>query len=115
MTTTFANLIARVTRTAFRAGYSDGLAWDLEAFGSADDVARDVDGWDDATIQAIGVSDFRQRCGIDSEELSEQEDAEAFGVACRQYNRGAYAGATATDGRTGHAPAGNARCAGQLT
>ena len=105
----FANLIARVTRTAFRVGYSDGLAWDLAAFGSAEDVARDVEGWTEATIQAIGVSDFRQRCGIDSEDLSEQDDAEVFGVACRQYNRGAYAGATATDVRTGLAPAGNAR------
>lgn len=84
---------------AYAAGYSDGLEWDLDGFESHENVVRERYGWDEATINAIGVSAFAAHVGL-PEDYNEDE----WEDACEQYNSGAYAGATAKSGRSGLPP-----------
>jgi hypothetical protein len=88
---------------AFEAGYRDGLGWDLGDYATAKDVRAERRGWDDASLQAMGVRDFCQHVGLRTEEA--HPDSIKLGVACREYNAGAYAGACAPQNeRTGMSP-----------
>lgn len=85
---------------AYKAGLSDGLAWDLSDFGSWEDVERSREGWDAATINALGSDACARRWGVRAE-------GPEWECACGDYNRGAYEGATAREGRTGPPPGGS--------
>lgn len=93
---------------AYNAGYRDGLAWDLDGF--ADRDALTISGWDEATINAIGVKRFAKSCGLrgmrrPGGEIDFQWDGGAVARwerACEEYNEGALAGARAPQNqRTG--------------
>lgn len=80
---------------AFLAGLNDGLAWDLDGFASVDAVRASKTGWDESTINAMGVGPCAKAWGVDAE-------GDAWEAACEDYNRGAYQGATADQAeRTG--------------
>jgi len=75
------------TSLAYKVGYADGLAWDLDGFASHEDVQMERHGWDVA------------HCGITVTEGDEWEKA------CADFNAGAHAGACAPQSeRTGKAP-----------
>jgi hypothetical protein len=82
---------------AYEAGLKDGLAWDLDGYSTWADVERARDGWDDATINAMGRAWCRRAWGVGL------DDDEAW-QACAAYNRGAYEGATTREGRSGLPP-----------
>ena len=84
---------------AFDVGFADGLAWDLDGYASVGAIAPY--GWDEATINAMGADNCRRAWGV---QLGASGD-ETWGVACEEYNRGAYRGATAPQTeRTGLPP-----------
>lgn len=87
-----------MTSRAFEAGLADGLAWDLGGFETWDDVEGEREGWDEATINAMGGDWCRRTWGIPF------GDGEAWQRAMVDYNRGAYAGATIREGRSGAPP-----------
>jgi hypothetical protein len=74
---------ARLSR-AFRAGIDDGLDWDLDGFDTWD-AAEAETGWDEATINAMGVSHCAREWRVD------EEDEEAWGQACTEYESGVRA------------------------
>lgn len=85
---------------AYRAGLADGLDWDLSGFDTWERVERDRDGWDTATLSAVGVDKTLASWGVAPDATEEQRDH-----ACRQYNRGAHEGATSPQSdRTGAPP-----------
>lgn len=90
-----------VLAKAYAAGLKDGLAWDLEDFDSIEEVKHSGTGWDEATIQAVGISACSHAWGIPPNE----DGDEIWGATCEAYNRGAHEGATAPqEERTGLAP-----------
>ena len=88
----------RHEQIAYEAGLADGLAWDLDGFDTWADVERAREGWDEATISAIGSEACRKAWGV------AEGDNEAWDEACSAYNRGAYEGATTRKGRSGLPP-----------
>ncbi len=85
---------------AYRDGYSDGLAWDLDGYASHEDVQRTGANWDEATINAVGRTEFARHLGI-AEDASDDD----WSRAIAEYNAGAQAGATAPqDQRSGLCP-----------
>lgn len=83
----------------YSAGYADGLAWDLDGYASSHELQQEHEGWDAATINAIGRAKFLERVGLPAGEGPEFDAA--FSTACSEYNRGARDGALAPQGRTG--------------
>lgn len=73
---------------AYDAGYADGLVWDLSGFSSRESLQAEKNGWDEATINAVGLTEFAQAVGADPE-------SNAWEKACSEYNRGAHEGALA--------------------
>lgn len=73
---------------AYRDGYSDGLAWDLDGFACVEDVQTETEGWDSATINAVGRSKCAEKWGV-------SEEGPEWDQACHEYNRGAHVGACA--------------------
>ena len=80
------------TTAAYRAGYADGTAWDLDGFDSWDDVRTSRDGWDEATINALGTEAFLARCAPHT-----GAEGPEWSAVCAEYNRGAYDGALSDD------------------
>jgi hypothetical protein len=76
---------ARSLSHAYVVGYTDGYAWDLDGCESIRDLSPE--GWDEATINAMGPTWCREAWGVSSDD--------DWGQACDDYNRGAYAGAMA--------------------
>lgn len=94
------DLDVRAESRAYEAGYEDGLAWDLDLFGSADELR--AEGWDSATINALSSRDLAEHWGLPLRAIETGSDL--FADACRDYNRGCLAGARAPqDERTGAA------------
>lgn len=84
---------------AYKAGYSDGLAWDLSGFACHEDVVTETRGWDEATLNAMGSVAFAAHCGISLTERA------VFEKDCAEYNAGCHAGACADQSeRTGSPP-----------
>jgi hypothetical protein len=83
---------------AYEAGLKDGLAWDLDGYDTWADVDRAREGWDEATINALGSDACREAWGVNA------DDDEAWSEAMDAYNRGAYEGATTREGRSGLLP-----------
>lgn len=78
---------------AYRVGIEDGLVWDV---GGMDSIPRE--GWDEATINAMGSAWCRDAWGVPQGETGD----DAWGEACHEYNRGvrdAIAGARSIDTR----------------
>jgi hypothetical protein len=94
-----------LTTTAYNAGRDAGLAWDLDDFATLEDVRRCKQGWDDATINALGAEAFGALCGLTPEQVAER--GEDWARACLEFNKGAWHGALeGQDERTGCAPRG---------
>ena len=87
---------------AYAAGYKDGLAWDLDAYASWEDVERATTGWDDATLNAISTDEAKRLWGA----AGVDDESPAWGRAMFDYNRGAYDGACQREGRSGLPPRG---------
>lgn len=86
----------RVKSKAYRDGYRDGLAWDLDGFRDRDHLLRSPEGWDAATINAMGSAHCAKRWGVRTVGGLRWEQA------CADYNAGAFAGAcVAQEARTG--------------
>ena len=83
---------------AYECGYIDGLEWDLDGFDDWNDVRHTTDGWAFATISAMGVSECRRAWDVP------EEDDDAWSQAIDDYDRGAYRGVTAPEGRRGMGP-----------
>lgn len=79
---------------AYDAGYKDGLAWDLSDFSSLQEIEQSKQ-WDDATINAIGSTEFAVHCGIEAAEGDYPAFRDAFSLACVDYDKGARDGAVA--------------------
>ena len=87
-----------MTTLAYESGYRDGLAWDLDGYESVEEVRAARNGWDSATISALGSSVCAEAWGVSAE-------GDAWEHACHEYNRGAHAGACAPqEERTGLPP-----------
>ena len=69
---------------AYQAGFADGQQWDYDA----PEVQRD--GWDDATISALGSIAFGRHVGLTAAETEDR--GEAWRKACADYNRGCVDG-----------------------
>ena len=91
--------------TAYFAGLVDGLAWDLDGYASADAVRASKEGWDEATINAIGATMAASKwLPNESDPEAVEDDPDAWSDVCAAYNRGAYEGATRPqEERTGKA------------
>jgi hypothetical protein len=70
------------TSKAYLDGLKDGAAWDVNHL-NPDHIPRE--GWDGATIVAMGVGPCADAWGVDS------FDAEEFTQACAEYNAGCHA------------------------
>lgn len=81
---------------AYREGFADGLAWDLDAYETIADVERDRSGWDEATIDAMGLTACVEAWGVPRDTSGEPEP-DAWSAACRDYNEGAHAGALSSE------------------
>jgi|HubBroStandDraft_2_1064218.scaffolds.fasta_scaffold2069185_1 hypothetical protein len=74
------------TRTdAYLDGLEDGAAWDLDGYGGDAAKAAEDDGWDTATVNAMGQLHVLRVWGVESAESDDYE------VACRAYNAGVKA------------------------
>jgi len=71
---------------AYEVGYEDGQQWDY------DSATVQPEGWDEATINAIGSTKFGERLGLSAIDIEERGDA--WSKACNDYNRGCVAGVT---------------------
>ena len=69
-----------MTTKAYRDGLKDGEAWDFLGEQSKDEVP--ADGWDEATLNAVGISACKKAWGVKSDD----DLAHAAG----EYNRGVY-------------------------
>jgi hypothetical protein len=85
------------TTKAYRDGYRDGLAWDLDGYETTTALRSATTGWDEATINAMGSAACAKAWGVPRE-------GTAWEAACRDYNRGAHAGALAVQSRRSGLP-----------
>ena len=70
-----------MSKAAFEDGLKDGFVWDLSGFESTAEAARTADGWDTATINAMGAAHCAKNWGV-------SEGTDAFSAACSEYTRG---------------------------
>ena len=75
---------ADIRKSAFDAGFRDGLEWDYTP------AEIESDEWDTATINAMGVLRFGGHIGLSDNETAARESA--WQEACEAYNRGCVAG-----------------------
>lgn len=91
---------ARVS-DAFLDGLEDGLAWDLDGFDDAADVARAPSGsWTDATFGAMGTDRYALRWGV-------EVGSDGWSKAADDYELGCLVGALADQGERSGLAAGS--------
>lgn len=84
-----------VTQTAFLNGWQDGTDWDLDGFRTRDHLLATPEGWDAATINAVGSDVAAKAWGV-------ANGSRGWFKACEAYNRAAFLGACAPqEERTG--------------
>ena len=76
--------------TAYLAGQHDGRDWDVphgtgELHEALRDLATSREGFDDATINAIGFAEFGRLCGLTERQIGAR--GSAWTRACRVYDR----------------------------
>jgi hypothetical protein len=71
-----------MTSTAYGIGFEHGQRWT--------DASDAVDGWDEATVNAIGAREFGALVGLS--ERAVKARGRAWRLACRDYNRGCVDG-----------------------
>ena len=79
------------TTTAYELGRNDGLEWDLNGFRDRVHLESEKEGWDDATLNAVGSDEMGAYLGVRIywSEVMTKKGARALAA----YNRGAHAGA----------------------
>lgn len=77
-------------KTAYEYGYEDGFDWDLSGFKSREQIT--TNGWDEATINAVGSDQFSEIYGINLYDSDGWLTEEASNWL-HEYNRGAADGA----------------------
>ncbi len=69
---------------AYIYGQKDGQQWDLSGFANKQAIRNAKEGWDEATVRAMGVGYCETQWGVSI------ANAEDWATACKDYNRGCY-------------------------